>query len=407
MQEVRTKPVTAAQRTVPSGRLRMGMVGGGAGAFIGDLHRKSAVLDGEVQLVCGAFSSDPAKCAQTGRACFLDASRVYPAWLQMIEAEAALPESDRMELVSIVTPNDLHTPVASAALKAGFHVICDKPVARNLAEALKLEQVVESADGLFAVTCTYLGYPMVKEARRRVAAGEIGEVRKVYVEFLQGWLSSRIEQTGHKQASWRTDPERSGPSGCMADIGTHAETLVTYMLGERISSVCALLARTIEGRPLDDDGDVLFRTESGVRGVLSASQICSGEENDLTIRIYGDGGGLEWRHSDPNTLWQKASGRPAMRLRAGNDQEYLSESARMHCRTPAGHPEGYLEAFANIYRNFARAIEAHRTGQAPDPLLDYPGIEQGVSSLAFVDAVLNSHASGHAWTAIDNGGASQ
>ena len=345
----------------------MGMVGGGAGAFIGDVHRRAAALDGQVELVCGAFSRSADNSRATGESLFLSPERAYGSWQEMLEQERQRPAEQRMELVCIVTPNDVHLPVAAAALQAGYHVISDKPATRDLAEALELKSVIESADTLYALTHTYLGYPLVKEARDLVAGGEIGKLRKIYVEYPQGWLSTLLEATGQKQADWRTDPERAGPSGCMGDIGTHAATLAEYISGDLIAEVCADLSIFVEGRKLDDDGAVLIRTAGGAKGVLTASQVCSGEENNLNIRLYGESGGLEWHQQEPNTLWLKRQGEPARRLRAGVDQGYLGAAAQAHMRTPSGHPEGYFEAFANIYRNFAYAIAAHAAGEPHDP----------------------------------------
>ena len=381
-------------------RIRMGMVGGGVGAFIGDVHRKAAALDGQIELVCGAFSRSAENSRATGESLFLDSERAYGSWQEMLDGERKRPAGDRMEMVSIVTPNDVHLPAARAALEAGFHVISDKPATRDLAEALELKSVIESADGLYGLTHTYLGYPLVKEARDRVARGEIGPLRKVYVEYPQGWLSTLLEATGQKQADWRTDPERSGPSGCMGDIGTHAATLAEYISGDIIAEVCADLTIFVEGRRLDDDGSVLIRMAGGAKGVLTASQVCSGEENNLNIRLYGESGGLQWRQQEPNTLWLKRQGEPARRLRAGVDQGYLGAAAQAHMRTPSGHPEGYFEAFANIYRNFASAIVAHAAGELHDSLLDYPTIEEGVSGLAFIDAIIRNDSGGEKWTKV-------
>ena len=377
------------------------MVGGGQGAFIGEVHRKAAALDGQIDLVCGAFSRSAENSQQTGEALFLDSNRVYDTWQNMLEGEKALPENERMELVSIVTPNDTHLEIAKAALEAGYYVISDKPATRTLAEALELKSAIDAADTLYALTHTYLGYPMVKEARALVASGTIGAVRKVYVEYPQGWLSTLLEATGQKQADWRTDPERSGPSGCMGDIGTHAETLAEYISGQSISEVCADLSIFVDGRSLDDDGAVLFRMKNGAKGVLTASQICNGEENNLNIRIYGEEGGLEWHQQEPNTLWLKKQGEPTKRYRTGGDHDYLTEAALAHTRTPAGHPEGYFEAFANIYRNFAHAIRAHQNGEAADPILDYPQINEGISGLSFVDAIIKNSAGAEKWTRIE------
>ena len=381
-------------------KIRMGMVGGGLGAFIGDVHRKAAALDGQIELVCGAFSRSADNSRATGEALYLDPGRAYGSWEEMLGAEQELPADERMQLVSIVTPNDSHLPIAKAALAAGFHVISDKPATRDLEEALELKASVEASDKLYALTHTYLGYPLVKEARHLVAAGEIGKVRKIYVEYPQGWLSTLLEFSGQKQADWRTDPARSGPSGCMGDIGTHAETLAEYVTGDRIASVCADLSIFVEGRKLDDDGAVLFRTAGGAKGVLTASQVCNGEENNLNIRVYGETGGLEWCQQEPNTLWLMRQGEPAQKLRSGADQPYLSPAAQAHIRTPGGHPEGYFEAFANIYRNFAFAVAAHEAGENHDPLHDYPTIDNGLSGLAFVDAILRNSRGNEKWTDV-------
>ncbi len=382
------------------GKVRMGMVGGGQGAFIGEVHRRAAALDGLIELVGGAFSSDPDVSRASGRSLYLDDARVYGSWEEMLETEQALPEDERIEVVSIVTPNHLHLPVAVAALEAGFNVISDKPATRDLAEALELKKAVEASSGLYGLTHTYLGYPMVKEAHELVAAGVIGAVRKIYVEYPQGWLSTLLEESGQKQAAWRTDPARSGPSGCMGDIGTHAATLAEYISGERISEVCADLTTFVPGRKLDDDGSVLFHTGSGVHGVLTASQVCNGEENNIYIRVYGETGGLQWRQQEPNTLMVLQQGQPARRYRAGADQAYLSDRARAHIRTPSGHPEGYIEAFANIYRNFAMAVRARQAGEAADAMYDYPQIDVGVSGLAFVNAILENNHGDRKWTAV-------
>lgn len=378
----------------------MGMVGGGLGAFIGEIHRKAAALDGGIDLVCGCFSRSADNSKTTGKALGLNPDRVYSSWEQMLQSENGLAEDVRMNLVSVVTPNDTHLPIAQAALEAGYHVISDKPATRDLAEALVLRRCVEESQGLYALTHTYLGYPLVKEARDRVHRGEIGKVRKIYVEYSQGWLSTLIEAGGQKQAAWRTDPLRAGPSGCMADIGTHAAALAEYVTGHSIDYVCADLSTFVKNRNLDDDGSVLFRTSLGAKGVLTASQVCNGEENNLNIRIYGEKGALKWNQQEPNTLWLLCQGKASQSLRCGADQSYLSAVSRAHMRTPGGHPEGYLEAFANIYRNFTYAIEAHEAGKAVDAIYDYPKIDTGVSGLAFVDAVLRNSRDDAKWTEV-------
>ncbi|MGB1142689.1 MAG: Gfo/Idh/MocA family protein, partial [Halioglobus sp.] len=323
-------------------KVRMGMVGGGEGAFIGEVHRMAAAIDGEIELVCGAFSSDAERAARSGAALYLPASRVYTDFHDMMTAEAQLPAHERMQFVAIVTPNHLHYPVAEAALRAGFHVLSDKPATLSLAEALALRAIVEDTGLLYGLTHTYTGYPLVKEARERVAAGDIGEVRKVVVEYPQGWLADRQEDMDNKQAAWRLDPERAGVSSCMGDIGVHAANLAEYVTGLEISEVCADLTPVVPGRTMDDDGAMLLRFNNGAKGVLSASQVCVGEENALRLYVYGDVGGLEWHQEEPNTLWLKWADKPTQRLRTGG--AYLGAAAGANTRLPMGHPEGYLEA---------------------------------------------------------------
>lgn len=380
-------------------KVRMGMVGGGEGAFIGAVHRMAAALDGEIELVCGAFSSDPARARRSGENLFLDSGRVYADYRQMVADEAALPVGERMDFVAIVTPNHLHYPVTAAALEAGFHVLCDKPATVSLDEALKLRELITRSGLIYGLAYTYNGYPMVKEARARVAAGELGRIRKILVEYPQGWLSLPEERTGNKQAEWRSDPARSGLSGCIGDIGVHAANLAEYISGLRITELCADLAVTVEGRRLDDDGSILLRFEDGARGVLTASQVCAGEENALRIRVYGERGGLEWSQQEPNTLVAKWLDSPAQMLRAAAG--YLSQEAQKHCRTPGGHPEGYLEAFANLYRDFAdcvrRAGRGEQAGQSWDQV---PGIDEGVRGMAFIETAVSSSNSEQKWLAL-------
>lgn len=376
----------------PEGRdeyrpLRMGMVGGGQGAFIGEVHRLAARLDGKIELVCGAFSRDEKNCKATGASLGLQSSRCYADFQNMMNAEAALPESERMEFVSIVTPNHVHFPVAKAALEAGFHVLSDKPATLNLEEARELIAIVRKSSRSYGLTHTYLGYPMVAEAKRLVEAGAIGKVRKVFVEYIQGWLATNVE---NKQAEWRTDPARSGGSGCMGDIGTHAHNLAEYVTQKKMTHVAADLSTFVEGRRLDDDGSALFRMEDGVKGTLSASQICVGKENSLSIRVYGETGGLEWHQEEPNTLTRTFLDQPTQVLRAG--QDYLNEKTQAGFRTPPGHPEGYLEAFANIYLDFAKAIGSQTSSQT--------GVEGGLRGMAFVEALLESSANDSAWTKL-------
>ena len=379
-------------------KLRMGMVGGSLDAFIGAVHRRAAVMDNEIELVCGAFSSNPEKSRQTGHALYLPENRVYGSFEQMIETEKALPDGDRMDFVTIVTPNHMHFPAAKLALENGFHVVCDKPMTLNLAEAKELARIVDETGLLFALTHNYTGYPMVKEARAMVKAGKLGEIRKVIVEYPQGWLATLVEGTGtNKQAEWRTDPTRSGAAGGVGDIGTHAENLAEYITGLKITELCADLSIFVKGRQLDDDANMLLRFDNGAKGLLTNSQIANGEENPLSIRVYGELGGLEWRQMEPNTLIYKTNEMGARLIRTGVGP--LSPEAQANTRLPAGHPEAFLEAFANIYRNFALTLRARLNGQQPDPIhLDFPGTKEGVRGLAFIDTVLASDKSSEKWT---------
>lgn len=365
------------------------MIGGGRGAFIGAVHRMAAALDGQIELVCGAFSADPERSRLSGADLFLPPERCYGSYEEMIRTEASLPESVRMDLVSIVTPNHMHFAPAMMALDHGFHVVCDKPVSLNLGEARILKEKVNSTGLLFALTHTYTGYPMVKQARQMIAHGELGEIRRVVVEYPQGWLSTALEATDQKQAAWRTDPNRAGAAGAMGDIGTHAENLAEYVTGLKIESVCADLHTHVAGRKLDDDGSVLLRMNNGARGVLYASQISAGEENNLRIRIYGEKGSLDWSQMEPNSLTIRWLDQPMQIIRTGVGALY--PAAQAHTRIPAGHPEGYIEAFANIYRDVAYCIQAGISNEKPDPLyLDFPTIEDGVRGMQFIDAVVKS-----------------
>ncbi len=377
-------------------KIRMGMVGGGIGAFIGAVHRMAANLDGEIELVCGAFSSDSAKSKASGEALYLDPARVYGSYEEMILKEKTLPEGERIDFISIVTPNHVHFGPAKLALENGFHVMCDKPLCFNLEEAYELKSVVEKSGLLFGLTHTYTSYPMVKQARRMIKNGELGEIRKVVVEYPQGWLSTKLEESEQKQASWRTDPSRSGIAGAMGDIGTHAENLAEYITGLHITELCADISRIVPGRLLDDDGNVLLRFNNGARGVLHASQISAGEENSLKIYVYGEKGGLEWHQMEPNTLWVKWLDKPTQCYRTGVGDLYPETQA--HTRIPAGHPEGYLEAFANLYRNFAFCIRARLEGKEPDPVYtDFPNIEDGVRGMEFIYKVIESGNSDQKW----------
>ncbi|MEP4147746.1 MAG: Gfo/Idh/MocA family oxidoreductase [Halioglobus sp.] len=377
-------------------RVRMGMVGGGEGAFIGAIHRMAAALDGEIELVCGAFSSHPERSRRSGAALCLQPDRVYSNYRDMLSAEASLPAGQRMQFVAIVTPNHLHFPVAQAALRSGFHVMSDKPATFDLAEALQLREVIRETGLLYGLTHTYTGYPLVKEARERIARGELGKIRKVVVEYPQGWLADRQEDQGNKQAAWRLDPAQAGISSCMGDIGVHAANLAEYVTSLNITEICADLTAFVEGRELDDDGSILLRMEQGAKGLLFASQVCVGEENAVSLRVYGEQGGLEWRQQEPNTLWLKWPDRPTEMLRTGG--AYLGELAGVNTRTPMGHPEGYLEAFANLYMAFAGKIKALGAG-AEQSLRsqDCPGIEEAVRGMSFIELAVTSSASDTKW----------
>lgn len=377
-------------------KVRMGMVGGGEGAFIGAVHRIAAALDGEIELICGAFSSDAERSGRSGAALHLAADRIYPDYQTLLAREAARPADERMQFVSIVTPNHLHFPVADAALLAGFHVLSDKPATLSLAQALKLRERVLETGLLYGLTHTYAGYPLVKEARARIAAGELGNIRKVVVEYPQGWLAERAEDTDNKQAAWRLDPARAGISSCMGDIGVHAAHLAEYVSGLAITELCADLTAFVEGRSLDDDGAMLLRFNNGARGLLWASQVCVGEENALAIRVYGELGALEWRQQEPNTLWLKWNDRPTQMLRTGG--AWLGAAADTNTRTPMGHPEGYLEAFANLYRAFAGQVRAHADGTSCDARSENcPGIDAAVRGMAFIELAVAASASGQKW----------
>jgi len=374
------------------------MLGGGIGSFIGDIHRKAAALDGQMELICGCFSSDADRSQKSGNQLGLPAERVYGSANELFDRERSLPEEDRMDVISITTPNHLHFEQAKMALENGFHVICDKPLTVTLEQARKLKKIVDETGLIFAVTYTYTGYPMVKEARHLIENGTIGELRKVVVEYPQGWLSTRMEDS-NKQAAWRTDPNKSGKAGSMADIGTHAENLIIYITDLQITELCADLATVVEGRDLDDDGNVMLRFDNGANGLLFASQVCAGEDNNLKIFVYGEDGGLEWHQEHPNTLWVKKRGEAVQKYRSGLDHSYLSDRALYNMRVPAGHPEGYIEAFANIYRNVAEVIGAIKEGRDPNPhALDFPGIEDGAAGMAFIETVVKSARSKKKWT---------
>lgn len=379
-------------------KIRMGMVGGGEGAFIGAVHRMASSIDGQIELVCGAFSSQSDRSIRSGKALFLPESRCYASFTEMMKTEKTLPESERMDFVAIVTPNFMHFPVAEAALQAGFHVMSDKPATLSLDEALKLKSLVEETDLLYGLTHTYTGYPLVKEAKSRIANKQLGEIRKVVVEYPQGWLADNSGDDG-KQASWRCDPKRSGISNCMGDIGVHAANLAEYITGLKISQICADLNTTVKNRVLDDDGSVLLRFNNGARGALLASQISVGEENGIRIRVYGETAGLEWKQEEPNTLWLKYNDRPTEMVRTGVGE--LSELAQANTRTPAGHPEGYLEAFANLYRNFANQIRARITNEPLDAIAaDLPGINEAVRGMSYIENVVAASKAEEKWRTL-------
>ena len=380
-------------------KLRYGMIGGGRGAFIGAVHRIAAQMDGQAELVAGAFSSDPDRSRASGEDLCLDPGRVYGSFQEMADAEAKQPAGSRLDFVVIVTPNHQHFPPAKLFLEKSFNVVCDKPVTFDLKEALALKKIVAKTRKVFVLTHNYTGNAMVKQARDLVRSGRLGALRKVVVEYSQGWLSTALEKSDQKQAAWRTDPKRSGAAGCMGDIGTHAENLARYVTGLRIEELSADLTAFVKGRALDDDGNVLLRFEGGAKGVLHASQICVGEENALSLRVYGDKAGLEWRQEHPNQLLVKYPDRPAEIW--GRGSGYLtSDAAKIAARVPAGHPEGYLEAFGNLYREAFRAIRAEVSGKKLPAALDYPTIDDGVDGMAFIETAVKSSRLGAKWVKL-------
>ncbi len=373
------------------------MIGGGKDAFIGAVHRIAANMDGLIELSCGALSIRPEIAQDSGKSLFLSQDRIYLNYEEMLENESKMPADKRIDFVTIVTPNFAHFAPAMAALEKGFHVVIEKPMTFTLDEAKQLQKKVEETGLLLCLTHTYSGYPMVKQAKQMIKEGVLGKVRKIMVEYPQGWLSKLTEREGNAQAAWRTDPKKSGKSGCMGDIGTHAAHLAEYISGLKITKMCADLNIMVEGRPLDDDGNVLLKFDNGAAGVLSASQIAAGEENNLNIRLYGEKGGLEWRQQEPNTLLVKWLDQPAQVYRTGGG--YLGNFAKHNTRVPGGHPEGYLEAFGNIYRNFALSLSAKIDGEKPSPeILDFPTAAEGVRGMAFIDNVVASSASTQKWT---------
>lgn len=381
-------------------KLRMGMVGGGKDAFIGAIHRLAANMDGLIELCCGALSINPEIAVASGEALFLPKDRTYTTFEEMIKAEAALPADKRMDFVTIVTPNFAHFAPAKMALEHGFHVVIEKPITFSLEEAKELKQILDKTGLMLCLTHTYSGYPLVKQIKAMIKDDQLGKIRKVWVEYPQGWLSKLSEREGNAQAAWRTDPKKSGKSSVMGDIGTHAAHLAEYVTGSKITDICAELNTMVEGRVLDDDGAVMLKFDNGAKGVLMASQVAAGEENGIRIRVYGEHGGVEWYQHEPNTLLVKWLDKPTQIYRAGgNNGHYLSPMAIHNCRTPAGHPEGYLEAFANIYRNFALTLGCKMDGKTPtDEMLDFPGIEDGLRGMAFIDNVVASSQSDKKWT---------
>lgn len=379
----------------PQRRLRAGIVGGGRGAFIGAVHRMAAELDGEAQVVAGALSSHPQIARESAAAWGLE--RAYTSYKDMASAEAA--SADGIDFAIVATPNDLHYPVTKAFLEAGIHVVCDKPLALTVAEGEELARLVEDGKPLFALTHTYTGYPAVRQARQMVQGGELGEIRKVMVDYTQDWLMEPLERGGNKQAAWRTDPARAGVGGCVGDIGTHAANLLEFVTGLPIEALCADLSSFVAGRRLDDDANILLRMRGGAKGTLVCSQIACGEENRLSLRVYGSRGGLEWNQQEPNTLIHKPAGKPWQLLRTG--QGYLGESARAAARLPGGHPEGYLEAFANIYRGFI--ADVRRVSRGERAVRDYPGVEEGVRGLRFIAQAVASARAGSVWLDMQDG----
>ena len=375
------------------------MIGGGKDAFIGAIHRVAANMDGLIDITAGALSINADIAKESGKMLALAEDRTYLLYDEMIKKEAALPAGERIHFVTIVTPNFAHFAPAMMALDNGFHVVIEKPMTFTLDEAKQLAQKVKETGLILCLTHTYSGYPMVKQARQMIKEGALGKVRKIMVEYPQGWLSRLSEREGNAQAAWRTDPTKSGKAGAMGDIGTHAAHLAEYISGLKITKLCADLNIVVEGRMLDDDGAVLLKFDNGASGVLVATQIAAGEENALKIKIYGEKGGLEWHQQEPNTLLVKWLDQPMQVLRAGSNYPHLSSFATQNCRTPGGHPEGYLEAFGNIYRNFARTLQARLEGTEPQAeWLDFPGVEDGIRGMAFIDNVVASAQSEQKWT---------
>lgn len=383
-------------------KLRMGMVGGGPGAFIGEVHRKAARMDGHIDLVAGAFDINPEKSMQMGVQLCIAPERTYRDYKTMIKKELALPRDERIDFVAVTTPNNWHFPIARDFLKAGFHVMCEKPMTMSVKEALELEKTVKLSGCVFGLMHNYTGYPMVKLARDMVKQGDLGKIIKVVVQYPQGWLIKPIERSGSQQASWRTDPKQSGIAGCMGDIGTHAANLAEYITGLKISEILADLSTFIQGRKLDDDGNCLLRFNNGAKGLLHASQVSVGEENNLAIWVYGKSQSIEWHQENPNYLHVKVIDGPVQIWRRGNGYVGAKSAAAARCtRIPFGHPEAFLEAFANNYMNFADTIASRIAKRKPDPLaLDFPKVENGVRGMQFVEAVVKSSKMGAKWVKL-------
>jgi len=376
-------------------KIRMGMVGGGDGAFIGAIHRMAAALDGEIELVCGAFSSNAQRSVNSGLALNIAKSRCYETYQQMFANEQTLADEVRMDFVVIVTPNHLHFPIAKFALESGFHVLSDKPATIDLAQALMLQKIIEESGRLYGLTHTYNGYPLIKQAKYFVDQGQLGVIRKVVVEYSQSWLSNKDDESG-KQAKWRLDPQQSGKSCCMGDIGVHAANLAEYVTGLSISQLCADLNTSVDERQLDDDGTILLRFNSGARGVLLASQISVGEENNLRLRVYGDTASLDWSQQEPNSMWLKYNDKSSQLIRTGVG-EFCTE-ARNAIRTPAGHPEGYIEAFANFYKNFSGLVRAYEHDESVNYRhFDIAGIDEAIRGMAFIENVVSASQSETKW----------
>jgi predicted dehydrogenase len=380
-------------------KLRMGLIGGGPGAFIGDVHRKASRLDGEIELVAGAFDINPAKSKEMGKHLALRPNRVYNDYNEMIKAELALPAGERIDFVTVTTPNNWHFPIARDFLKAGFHVMCEKPMTITSKEAKELQRLVQRKGLVFGLMHNYTGYPMVKLARDMVRKGDIGTIRKIVVQYPQGWLATALEKTGQMQASWRTDPKQSGAGGCVGDIGTHAANLSEYVSGLKIAQICANLSTFVPGRPLDDDCNCLLKFDNGANGVLHASQIAIGEENNLAIWVHGEKASLEWHQEHPNYLYVRRLDKPEEVWKRGNGYVgAYSAAAGRGTRLPSGHPEAFLEAFANSYMNFCETVKCHIAGEKPGELaLDFPGVDAGVRGMLFIETVVASSRSKQKW----------